>query len=122
MSDFQTISEAIGHDHNNIDTFAEKIKSASTLREKIEWRNQFTWTLARHAISEELIMYPAMEKHMGQEGVELTNVDRAQHQAVNTESYFAHSPLTATRSKKTFTNFKACPPPTANSYPSSINY
>ena len=27
-------------------------------------------------------MYPAMEKHMGQEGIELTDVDRQQHQAV----------------------------------------
>ena len=27
-------------------------------------------------------MYPAMEKHLGQEGTDLTDIDRAQHQAV----------------------------------------
>lgn len=84
MSDTRTISEAIGNDHQAIDSYADKLKAASTLQEKIEWRNQFTWALARHAVSEELTMYPAMEKHMGQEGTDLTNVDREQHQAVCT--------------------------------------
>lgn len=79
----QTISEAIGDDHKSIDSYAENIKKASSLDDKIKWRNQFTWALARHAISEELTMYPAMEKHMGQEGLDLTNVDREQHQAVS---------------------------------------
>ena len=78
----ETISEAIGNDHKYIDGCYEKIKSASDVQGKTEWRNQLTWALARHAISEELTMYPAMEQHMGQEGVILTNEDRAQHQAV----------------------------------------
>lgn len=82
MADNKTISEAIGNDHKAIDAYAEKIKSSTTLQEKIEWRNQFTWALARHAVSEELTLYPAMDKHMGQEGVKLTEVDRQQHQAV----------------------------------------
>ena len=83
MGDEQTISEAIGNDHKTIDSYADKIKSSSTLEEKIQWRNQFTWALARHAVSEELTMYPTMEKHMGQEGTDLTNLDREQHQAVS---------------------------------------
>ena len=82
MSDNRTITEAISADHKAIDGYAEKIQSSSSLQEKIEWRNQFTWALARHAVSEELTMYPAMEKHMGQEGTDLTDVDREQHQAV----------------------------------------
>lgn len=82
MTSPSTISEAISNDHANLDVYADKIKSSTTLEEKTEWRNQFTWTLARHAISEELTMYPAMEKHLGQEGTDLTDVDRAQHQAV----------------------------------------
>ena len=77
-----TISEALGKDHQTIDSYAEKIKTSTSLEAKTEWRNQFTWALARHAVSEELTVYPAMEKHMGQEGIELTNVDRQQHQAV----------------------------------------
>jgi len=82
MSDNHTISDAIGNDHQTIEKYANNLKNASTLQEKTEWRNQFTWTLARHAVSEELTMYPTMEKHMGQEGTDLTNVDREQHQAV----------------------------------------
>lgn len=78
----ETISEALGDDHKYIDGCYEKIKSAPDLETKTRWRNQLTWTLARHAISEELTVYPAMEKHLGQEGIELTNEDRAQHQAV----------------------------------------
>ena len=88
-----TISEAIGHDHKTIDSYAENIKTSESLEDKIKWRNQFTWALARHAVSEELAMYPAMEKHMGQEGLDLTNVDREQHQAVST---FPSAPLKPT--------------------------
>ena len=79
----RTISEAISADHGAIDTYAENIKTASTLQEKIEWRNQFTWALARHAVSEELTMYPVMEEKLGQEGKELTDLDREQHMAVS---------------------------------------
>ncbi|KAG7004452.1 hypothetical protein G7Y79_00025g057380 [Physcia stellaris] len=86
-----TISEAIGNDHKAIETFAQNIKSATTLEDKTKWRNQFTWALARHAVSEELTMYPAMEKHMGKEGLELTEVDREQHQAVKNDLYALQS-------------------------------
>lgn len=86
-----TISEAISNDHENLFVYADKIKSSPTLEEKTQWRNQFTWTLARHAISEELTMYPAMEKHLGQEGTTLTDIDRAQHQAVRPPSPRPHT-------------------------------
>lgn len=89
MANNKTISEAVGGDHKTIDSYADKIKSAGSSQEKTEWRNQFTWALAIHAISEELTLYPSMEKLMGQEGLDLTNVDRKQHQAV----YSHPSPL-----------------------------
>ena len=79
---YKTISEAIGADHKAIDSYADNIKSSQSLDDKTKWRNQFTWALARHAVSEELTVYPAMEQHLGQEGVELTDTDREQHQAV----------------------------------------
>ena len=79
----RTISEAISADHGAIDLYAENIKTASTLQEKVQWRNQFTWALARHAVSEELTLYPVMEKKLGQEGKELADVDREQHMAVS---------------------------------------
>lgn len=76
------VSEAIGKDHKYLDECYANIKSATTIEEKIEWRNMLTWNLARHAISEELTVYPAMEKWLGEEGKALTKDDKAQHQAV----------------------------------------
>ena len=107
----RTISEAISADHGAIDLYAENIKTASTLQEKIEWRNQFTWALARHAVSEELTLYPVMEKKLGQEGKELADVDREQHMAVSVlcNNIKKKTWLTATRSRKTSTNSKTWP-------------
>jgi hemerythrin superfamily protein len=86
MAGEQTISEAIGSDHKEIDRYAEELKSAKTLEDQVKWRNAFVWRLARHAISEELTMYPAMVEKLGDEGKELTDTDRAQHAAVSSSS------------------------------------
>lgn len=78
----QTISEAIGDDHKYIDYCHKKILEAPTTEDKVKWRNQIVWTFARHAISEELTMYPAMIEHLGEEGKKMTETDLEQHQAV----------------------------------------
>lgn len=78
----ETISDAIGTDHSSFDVYVENLKSAQDDAEKVRWRNQLTWTLARHAISEELTLYPAMEKYLGQEGVKLAKTDKEQHVGV----------------------------------------
>lgn len=79
----ETISEAIGADHDDFDVYYENIKSAPDDGEKVRWRNSLTWLVARHAISEELTWYPAMEKHLGEEGVKLSKTDKEQHSAVS---------------------------------------
>jgi hypothetical protein len=79
----ETISEAIAADHASFDEYADYLKTATDDAEKVRWRNQLTWTIARHALSEELTLYPAMEKHLGDEGVRLTKTDKEQHQAVS---------------------------------------
>ena len=89
MQSCETISEAFGADHRSIDEYAQNIKSATDDAEKVRWRNQLTFTLARHAISEELTLYPAMEKWLGDEGVQLTKTDKEQHQGVRTPLYSA---------------------------------
>lgn len=78
----ETISEAIGADHDSFDVYYNNIKSAEDDAAKVRWRNQLTWTLARHAISEELTLYPAMEKHLGEEGLQLSKTDKEQHLGV----------------------------------------
>lgn len=87
----ETISSAIGADHDYFDTCYEHIASASDIEEKTKWRNQLTWTVARHAISEELTYYPAMEKRLGTEGKKLADEDREQHQAVSERSLLSSS-------------------------------
>jgi len=85
------VSEAIGKDHQFLDVCYDNLKSSSSLEDKTKWRNQLVWNLARHAISEELTVYPAMEKYLGEEGKELTKVDFAQHQAVKEDLYTLQS-------------------------------
>ena len=78
----ETISEAIGADHHAFDEYYMNIKNTEDEATKVRWRNQLTWLIARHAISEELTMYPAMEKYLGEKGVQLAKTDKEQHQGV----------------------------------------
>lgn len=47
------------------------------------WARQLTWEVARHAVGEEIVVYPLMEKHLGEKGLKLTNEDRDDHQVRN---------------------------------------
>ena len=49
--------------------------------DKVKWSNQWRWEVARHAIGEELIAYPAMESYVSG-GVSMADKDRAQHRIV----------------------------------------
>lgn len=44
------------------------------------WARQLTWEVARHAVGEEIVVYPLMEEHLGAKGLELATQDRADHQ------------------------------------------
>jgi hypothetical protein len=44
--------------------------------------NQFTWELARHSIAEELVVYPAFEKYLGDKGKLMAEDDRKEHHQV----------------------------------------
>lgn len=43
------------------------------------WVNQLRWEIARHAIGEEIVVYPLMEKHLGEKGKQLADHDREEH-------------------------------------------
>jgi hypothetical protein len=47
------------------------------------WARQLTWEIARHAVGEEIVVYPLMEKLLGKEGLELADHDRAEHQVLS---------------------------------------
>jgi len=77
-----TISDTIKKDHEEIKKYANNIRAATDDVTKTSWQNQLTWELARHSIAEELVVYPAFEKHLGEKGKEIADKDRAEHQSV----------------------------------------
>ncbi len=79
-----TISDVIKHDHVELKDYYNNVLSAKDNESKIRWQNQFTWELARHSVGEELVVYPAMEEYMGEEGKNLAQKDRDSHKEVRT--------------------------------------
>lgn len=80
-----TISEAITKDHRELETYyKEIINNPDNIDHATRYGNQFTWELARHSVAEELLVYPAMEKYMGEKGKQHAESDRQQHHEVNT--------------------------------------
>ena len=77
------ISDAIIQDHKELKEYHDKIMSASDHKVQTEYQNQFVWELARHSVAEEIVVYPAMEKHISN-GKEMADRDRQEHQAVST--------------------------------------
>jgi hemerythrin superfamily protein len=77
------ISDAIKKDHREIEQYYQNILDAKDHDQATRWQNQFTWELARHSIAEELVVYPAFEKNIGQKGHEMAEKDRAEHQVVS---------------------------------------
>jgi hypothetical protein len=60
--------------------YREYTRTAGDKDTQERWARQLTWEIARHAVGEEIIVYPLMEKHLGEKGLKLTNQDRADHQ------------------------------------------
>ena len=54
-----------------------------TLDHQDRYGNQFRWQLARHSVAEELIVYPAFEKYLGDTGKVQADRDREQHHKVS---------------------------------------
>ncbi|RFU26873.1 hypothetical protein B7463_g9471, partial [Scytalidium lignicola] len=78
------ISDAIKKDHQELkDYYNNIVNSAEDHAVATRWQNQFTWELARHSIAEELVVYPAFEKNLGQKGKEIADKDLLEHQKVN---------------------------------------
>lgn len=76
------VSDAIQHDHRELEEYCDNILNATDVERRIGWQNKFTWELARHSIAEELVIYPAMEKHVPN-GTAMAEKDRKEHYAVN---------------------------------------
>ncbi|KAK9233851.1 hemerythrin HHE cation binding domain-containing protein [Lipomyces kononenkoae] len=77
-----SVLDAIKNDHRELEEYYSNVINAKDANNQTKWQNQFTWELARHSVGEELVIYPALEKHLGEEGVKLANKDRTEHQVV----------------------------------------
>lgn len=75
------IIDTLIKDHREIESYYDQILGATDKTEQTRFQNQFTWELARHSIGEELVVYPAFEKHVP-DGRDLANKDRQEHQTV----------------------------------------
>jgi len=77
-----TISETITSDHREIEKAYNEVIMSDDVDHQTRYGNQFTWELARHSVAEELLVYPAMEKYLGEEGKRHAEKDREQHHQV----------------------------------------
>jgi hemerythrin superfamily protein len=78
-----TITEAITKDHREIEQYYnEVINNPGNHDHQQRFGNQFTWELARHSIAEELVVYPAFEKYLGDKGRRIAEDDRKEHHQV----------------------------------------
>ncbi|PVG01603.1 hypothetical protein CPB86DRAFT_727372, partial [Serendipita vermifera] len=90
----KTLTEAIKEDHQEMYEYYDeylRARNNSDVDAQARWARQLTWEVARHAVGEEIVVYPLMEKHMGAKGKELADEDRTQHQVVKKLLYHLES-------------------------------
>lgn len=84
------ITDAIKRDHRDLESLYNNIMCSNPTSDPdtaARWQNQFVWTLARHSIAEELVVYPAFEKHIPSgAGKAMADKDRGGHQNVGVAS------------------------------------
>jgi len=77
-----TISDAITKDHRELEQYYNEVVNSNDQDHQERFGNQFTWELARHSVGEELVVYPAFEKYMGEKGKLMAEHDRNEHHQV----------------------------------------
>ncbi|KAI1469481.1 HHE domain protein [Daldinia caldariorum] len=75
------------HDHQELAAYAPHIVQNKNADERTRFRNLFVWELARHSMAEEIIIYPAIQKHV-ENGRDMANKDRDQHQSIKKQLYY----------------------------------
>lgn len=105
------VSDAIIEDHRELKTYYDKIMNSADATTQTEYQNQFVWELARHSIAEEIVVYPAMEKHVIN-GKDMAEKDRQEHRTVSSQ-LMTPDPLACTdksprcRSRRSCTSSRA---------------
>lgn len=83
------VSDPIIKDHEELKSYYDKIMNSEDHNTQAEYQNQFVWELARHSIAEEIVVYPAMEKHVPN-GMDMAEKDRQEHRAVRSTALCMH--------------------------------
>lgn len=79
----KTLTEAIKEDHEEMYEYYDLYQKAHGNADAQErWARQLIWEVARHAVGEEIVVYPLMEQYMGADGVKQADHDREEHQGV----------------------------------------
>ncbi|KAI0746671.1 hypothetical protein C8Q80DRAFT_1271526 [Daedaleopsis nitida] len=94
-----TLFQSIKEDHEEMYEYHDQYKRAherGDVDAQARWARQLTWEVARHAVGEEIVVYPLMEKHLGDKGKELADHDREEHQSVKEKLYKLESLKPAT--------------------------
>ncbi|KAJ2916178.1 hypothetical protein MD484_g4259, partial [Candolleomyces efflorescens] len=87
-SNKDALMDAVVDDHREMYEYYEQyVKNAGKPDAQQRWANQLFWEIARHAVGEEIVIYPLMEKHLGPKGLELADQDRDEHQFVKEQLY-----------------------------------
>jgi len=86
----KTLFQAIKEDHEEMYLYHDEYKRAresGDVDAQARWARQLSWEVARHAVGEEIVVYPLMEKHLGDKGRQLADHDREEHQHVKEMLY-----------------------------------
>ena len=75
------ILPTIEHEHRELEYHAHKILNSADPDERTRYQNILTWELARHIVSEELVVYPALAKHVD-DGEDRADKRRIEHQTI----------------------------------------
>jgi len=82
-SSARPLTGAIKEDHEEMYEYHDNYQTCAGDADAQErWSRQLFWEVARHAVAEEIVVYPLMEKHLGAKGKELADKDRDDHQSV----------------------------------------
>nr|VWO96317.1 Mitochondrial division protein 1 [Ganoderma boninense] len=90
----KTLAEAIKDDHDEMYEYHDQYERArhrGDVDAQARWVRQLTWEVARHAIGEEIVVYPLMEQHLGNKGKQLADHDREDHLQVKQYLYSLES-------------------------------
>ncbi|KAJ5308065.1 hypothetical protein N7476_008721 [Penicillium atrosanguineum] len=75
------ILPTIQDEHRELRDHAHKILNSANPDEQTRYQALLTWELARHVVSEELVVYPALSKHVD-DGQDKADKRRIEHQTI----------------------------------------